>query len=295
MKINNPFKKFNNWLDNQNWFIQTTVMLSIVFFVRTFIFGLYWVPTGSMEPTMLVGESFFADKLTIWFTPIKRGDIISFNTPVFKYSKNYFVNLFQRYIWGPENWTKRVIGLPGEHIEGKIENGKPIIYINGERFDEPYTNPYPLVTCKEEAYQLGLKFPFMNKHIKETSRTTIPDFDFDDSKQPFYCIEKKDILPSYNTPLLLYPNTPYFHMPDRDIFDVTLKSDEYWGMGDNRQGSFDSRGFGPIQHHLIHGRIVFRLFSIDSANSLIYDIVVNPIKLVTKKLRSFKRWFCRVK
>jgi signal peptidase I len=298
MKNLNPVqhvRKFNKWLDKQNWFLQTAIMLSIVFIIRTFVFGLYSVPTGSMEHTMLVGESFFADKLTIWFTPIKRGDIISFNTPVFKYSKNPLMYLFQRYIWGPENWTKRVIGLPGERVKGRIENGKPVVYINGERFEEPYVNNYPLVVCKEEAYQLGLSFPFMNKHVKEVSRTFDPELEFDDIKQPFYCIEKKDILPHSKYPLILYPYTPYFHSPDRDVFDIQLKNDEYWGMGDNRQGSFDSRGFGPIKRELIHGRIVFRLFSIDTPNSLLYELFVNPITLFTKKLRPWKRWFCVVK
>ena len=40
-------------------------ILLIVFLVRTFVFGLYQVPTGSMETTMLVGEGFFADKWSL--------------------------------------------------------------------------------------------------------------------------------------------------------------------------------------------------------------------------------------
>src|SRR5438128_7914663 len=90
-------------------------LLLIVFLIRTFGYGLYQVPTGSMETTMLVGERFFADKLTIWFNPPKRGEIIAFNDPRYNYSNNIFANWFQRYMWGPENLTKRVIGIPGDH------------------------------------------------------------------------------------------------------------------------------------------------------------------------------------
>jgi len=39
-------------------------LLMIIFLIRTIGFGLYQVPTGSMETTMLVGERFFADKFT---------------------------------------------------------------------------------------------------------------------------------------------------------------------------------------------------------------------------------------
>src|ERR1700737_1004605 len=88
-------------------------LLLIVFLIRTFGFGLYQVPTGSMETTMLVGERFFADKLTIWFTPIKRGDIISFNDPVYDYSDNYFMNMYQRYVGGtPWAWIQYFMGQP---------------------------------------------------------------------------------------------------------------------------------------------------------------------------------------
>src|SRR5579871_3786143 len=103
-------------------------LLLIVFLIRTFGFGLYQVPTGSMETTMLVGERFFADKLSYNFRAPRRGEIISFNDPSFKYSTNPITKIFQRYVWGPSNWTKRVIGIPGDIIRGVIENGKPVVY-----------------------------------------------------------------------------------------------------------------------------------------------------------------------
>ena len=49
-------------------------------------------------------------------------------------------------------------------------------------------------------------------------------------------------------------------------------------MGDNRRGSGDSRSFGPVKRDSIHGRIVFRIWSIDSYESWwILDLIKNPI------------------
>ncbi|MBU4269619.1 S26 family signal peptidase, partial [Candidatus Dependentiae bacterium] len=54
---------------------------SIVFLIRTFIFGLYHVPTGSAEPTILVGERLYGNKFTYFFNDIKHGDYIVINDP----------------------------------------------------------------------------------------------------------------------------------------------------------------------------------------------------------------------
>src|SRR5947207_1819537 len=93
-------------------------LLLVVFLIRTFGFGLYQVPTGSMETTMLVGERFFADKFSYNFRKPRYGEIIAMNDPEFKYSSNAIMNLFQHYVWGPSNWTKRVIGVPGDVMRG---------------------------------------------------------------------------------------------------------------------------------------------------------------------------------
>jgi hypothetical protein len=54
-------------------------------------------------------------------------------------------------------------------------------------------------------------------------------------------------------------------------------------MGDNRVGSKDSRYFGPIKEHLIHGRIVFRIWSIDSDESWwILDLIKHPIDFFSR-------------
>ena len=114
------------------------VIIPLAFVIRSWGYGLYKVPSGSMETTLLVGESFISDKFTYAFirSPV-RGDIIAMNDPRFVYSNNRLVHWWQKYVWGPDNFTKRVIGLPGDHVQGVIEEGKPVVYINGKKIIEP--------------------------------------------------------------------------------------------------------------------------------------------------------------
>ena len=63
-----------------------------------------------------------------------------------------------------------------------------------------------------------------------------------------------------------------------DEFDVTLGENQFWMMGDNRLGSYDSRGFGPVESKMIHGKILFRIWSIDSNEGWwIFDLIKHPI------------------
>lgn len=289
----NFFKKIYAWYKRPNkstiaQYIETIVIIvPIAFVIRTYFYGLYQVPTGSMETTMLVGERFFADKFTVLFWPPQRGDIITFNDPNFEYSDNTFMNLFQRYVWGPINWTKRVIGVPGDHVKGVIEDGKPVIYINGEKLDEPYLNHYPIVAV----YREGTMPPWVYKTYDE-------QYAYDN--QPFYTMNEYDVVKAqrlmqhYGQPWILYPQTPiHRYGKSLDEFDIHLGPNQYWAMGDNRLGSGDSRYWGALDGKLIHGKIVLRLLSIDSDESwLILDILKHPIDF-WKRVR-WSRFFQRV-
>ena len=275
-------RRFNAWVDRQPVPVQAVVWLTVIFVIRTFIFGLYVVPSPSMETTMLVGERFLADKASPWISGTYHEDVISFNDPSFDYSSHPFMNWWQRYVgvspwgWGPSNWTKRVIGCPGDRVTGVIEDGKPVVYRNGEKLEEPYKNTYPIITlwsCPPQNQSRGLR----SRSIDHRS--------FDPNKgwreQPFYSIDPTRIvqLPSIRT--VMYPNQPSQDVNDE--FDVTLDKDEYWVMGDNRLASNDSRAWGPLKEHLIHGKIRFCLFSIDSDYSWwIMHFILKPIDFFTK-------------
>lgn len=258
-------KRFNAWVDRQATVVQACVWLTIIFVIRTFIFGLYVVPSPSMETTMLVGERFLAGKGTLWFTGIKHGDVISFNDPTYQYADNMLANWWQRYVgitspsdWGPSNWTKRVIGVPGDHIQGVIENGKPVVYRNAQKLDEPYVNTYPLITLwSPEASRASWNMYAPQPTIR---RSYDPEKPY--SQQPFYQINPGNIVSIQGIKRILRPGQP---APDvSDQFDVTLGDNEYWVMGDNRLASSDSRAWGKLDGQLIHGKIRLCLFSIDS-------------------------------
>jgi signal peptidase I len=264
------------------------IILPIAFIIRTFFYGLYQVPTGSMETTMLVGERFFADKLTVLFWTPQYKDIISFNDPNFNYSDNPYMRTFERYVWGPSNWTKRVIGIPGDHVKGLIEEGKPVIYINDVKLDEPYVNQYPLLAVYND-----------NKNNPWDFRSWDKSVAFD--QQPFYMMSAFNVtraarlLKQYGIESVRNPYEPSYDQYGRNVdeYDIKLGPNQYWVLGDNRRGSSDSRFFGPLDGQLIHGKIVFRLISIDSTDSwLIFDLLTHPIEF-WKRVR-WSRFFQRI-
>ena len=302
-------KKQQTWLESISEFC---FLLLIVFLVRTVGFGLYQVPTGSMETTMLVGERFFADKLSYNFRKPQHCEIIAFNDPGFKYSVNPLTKLFQKYVWGPSNWTKRVIGVPGDVIRGVIEDGKPVVYRNGIKLDESYVNQYPLIRVyrqdfdvitnmiEQEVQKISRGYR-VNKADVELYKKQRLDQEstkrsYDSSKpydqQPFYDLNPDRIVGGQKENFDLdIPGTPLLSKDNRtspdetrnnwngsDVYYVKLGANEYWCMGDNRLGSHDCRFFGPIKGDEIHGRIIFRIWSLDSDESWwIVDLIKHPI------------------
>lgn len=96
-----------------------TIILSLVLalVVRTYIADARWVPTGSMIPTINIGDRLIVEKV---FKNVRRGDIIVFRPTPESGLK--------------EDLVKRVIGLPGDLIS--IEAGR--IFVNGAPLNEPY-------------------------------------------------------------------------------------------------------------------------------------------------------------
>lgn len=108
-------------------FTLVAVAVSLAFFLRMFVFGLYSVPSESMDPTLKVGDRIVATQpLLDVFIPgprVERGDIVTFKDD-------------EGWLTIPNSSiVKRVIGLPGDVVEG-TEDGD--IIVNGELLDEPY-------------------------------------------------------------------------------------------------------------------------------------------------------------
>lgn len=285
----NPIKKAIAWYKRPksktaDFFESLIVIIPLAFAIRTLFFGLYHVPTGSMETTMLTGERFFADKLTPYLRDFRHGEIIAFNFPLYAYSKNPIIRWWQMYVgypWQIQNWTKRIIGVPGDTIKGTIENGKPVVYRNGVKLDEPYLNKYPLIATYD---------PDRPKDFDFVPKSYVPGIAFD--QQPFYKLTDDEVMfgkrfarlygqqdikkPGEPYDAVLNAGTPHEH--PIDVFEVKLGPDEYWAMGDNRRGSWDSRFWGPLKKEFIHARILFRIWSIDIESSWwIFQVFLHPI------------------
>jgi signal peptidase I len=279
----NNQKRFNGY--------EVIVIIFLAFLVRTFGYGLYRVPTGSMETTMLVGELFFADKFSVLFSDPLHEDIISFNDPLFEYSDNKLVSLMQSYVWGPTNWTKRIIGVPGDEMRGVVEDGKPVIYRNGKRLDESYLNKYPLIgVWKVDPTSLSQNIDAQSSEEDVWSyKTYDPSKPFD--AQPWYSIDADRVrYDERGQPYKREVGTPWIKIDGyanssqknfwngSDVFSIKLEANQFWVMGDNRMNSFDSRSFGPLERKHIHGKIVYRLLSIDThASWIVAQMVQHPI------------------
>jgi signal peptidase I len=256
------------------------ILLAIL--IRTVVFDLYQVVSGSMETTILSGERFFAEKCTIFFSKPKPGEIVSFNDPHFKYSNNTIVAFLQNYVYGPDRWTKRVIGVPGDHIKGVLEEGHPVIYRNGVRLNEPYVNAYPLAP-------VDLQASVWKSYDPSRPYTQQPFYAFDEQKVK----QNQQLLERLGVPPLLLPGTNrQFDCGRGNEFDIHLGSAQYWLMGDNRMNSLDSRVWGPAQGCHIHGRVLYCFFSVDTQSTWwIFEPFLHPIDFWShvRWSRCFKR------
>ena len=116
----------------REYFESIVIAVILALFIRTFVVQAFKIPTGSMEPNLLVGDHLLVNKFVFAPTatalerailPIRdvvRGDVI-----VFKFPEE------------PErDFIKRVIGLPGEVIEVRNRH----VLINGKPIEEPYAH-----------------------------------------------------------------------------------------------------------------------------------------------------------
>ena len=146
----------------------TAIILALI--IRAFIIQAFKIPSGSMEPTLLVGDHIlvtkfiygthipFTNDVVLPFRNPKRGDVV-----VFEYPKDESID-----------FIKRVIGLPGDKVQ--IINKQ--VYINGVKLNEPYAyhgdpevlpasesprdNFGPIVVPKGEYFMMGDNRDFSN-------------------------------------------------------------------------------------------------------------------------------------
>lgn len=114
------------------------IALGLVFvIIRPFVVKAFYIPSGSMEPTLIGAESHppgdrvLVCKFLYYVNPPRRGDIIVFRAPSNALSSG--IGDGMRRV--PQDFIKRLIGLPGDRIQIQAGVG---VYVNGELLTEPY-------------------------------------------------------------------------------------------------------------------------------------------------------------
>ena len=205
--------------------------VAIALFVRTFAYEPFNIPSGSMKPTLLVGDYLFVSKFSYGYSRYS----LPFSLPLFKgrlfgsLPKRGDVAVFKLPADNSTDYIKRIVGLPGDKMQ--MING--ILHINGE----------PV-----EVRRLGL--------FKDDEKGRI-------TEDPLY----EETLPNGKTHEILdltslgaLDNTRVYEVPEGHVF----------AMGDNRDNSLDSRvdhvGFVPLINLI--GRADFLLFSVNGSAKL---------------------------
>jgi signal peptidase I len=191
----------------------------VALLLRAFVFEPFHIPSGSMIPTLLVGDFIFVNKMSygvrvpftdpgrvhkLWESPPKRGDVVVFINPQHP----------------DTDYVKRVVGLPGDRIDIR-EN---VLYINGVEQKRVEVGDY---TYKDHS-------EYTDTDIDVVSRMYIEDLD------------------GHQHPILVRKD-PVFQRSGSFV----VEEGRVFMMGDNRDNSADSRvegGIGQIPFSYIKGR-----------------------------------------
>jgi signal peptidase I len=149
------------------------IAILLALFIRTFVIQAFKIPSGSMKPTLIIGDHLLVNKFSygiriplidrflIQFNKPKRGDII-----VFKWPKDE-----------SKDFIKRVIGIEGDVIEIKND----ILYINGEKVVTEYIAKYNDNDISEadryEEFLVGTKHYILDQYVnyEDFGPVTVPE------------------------------------------------------------------------------------------------------------------------
>ncbi len=128
------------WDTVVDWAVTIAIAVAAVLAIKTWVVNPYRIPSSSMEPTLHCAEPaagcqagasdrVLANRFIYRFRDPSRGDIVVFDTP----------ERAVRRCGAGGTFVKRLVGLPGE----RISSAQGVVYIDGERLDEPYVNGGP--------------------------------------------------------------------------------------------------------------------------------------------------------
>ena len=251
VKNENKAKRYKKIL----YYVETIgTALILVVVIQRFYIGNFKIPTGSMIPTIEVGDRVFADMVSYKFTGPKRNSIIVFKEPI----ENKVL------------YTKRAMGLPGETV--KIQDG--ILYINGEATNFRQYSNLGIGDNEWRIPKKGDKLEIIpaGNYNKARNYTAIDiekiqkELKYNSASVYEFMPNLKFVINGEETGLIL----DFIH--DKDVVaklmvgetvQVTLDDDYYLALGDNTDNSFDSRYWGFVKGSRIRGRAIVRFWPLN--------------------------------
>jgi len=104
------------------WVVIIIVAVGFAFLVRGYAFQTFYIPSESMVPRLVTDDRVLVNKFAYDLRDPARGDVVVFRTPPSARISNM------------DDLVKRIVGLPGETIEGRDGH----IFIDGNQINEPY-------------------------------------------------------------------------------------------------------------------------------------------------------------
>jgi signal peptidase I len=206
-------KKILEWIKAAAWAFGIWLVLS------TFLVQAYFIPSPSMEKTLMVGDVLFVNKFLFG----AKVPLVNVRTPAVREPKPGDIVVFMSPI-EDSILVKRLIAVGGDTIEMR----QGAMYRNGIALEEPYAQ-------------------------SESPSLTLPEA----SRQEMRARQ----LPQYIGP------TPDTYLPDvHDWGPLLVPRDSLWMMGDNRDGSRDSRFWGLVPRANVRGTPVLIYYSWDASS-----------------------------
>jgi signal peptidase I len=150
------------------------IALALALIIKTYAFQAYFIPSGSMQNTLEIGDKVLVNKIVYHLRPIHRGDVVVFNGqgswdqgPAPK-TPNPFDRLYRAIIGlfgaapGQTDYIKRVIGIPGDHVRCCTPQGQ--VTVNGIALSEksylypgnvPSQTPFSIIVPPDRLWVMG--------------------------------------------------------------------------------------------------------------------------------------------